>query len=156
MAKVKNPTPMFEPPTIEDIEIPMSFDEAVEEGTREPVNAGCYEFIISPSSKIGKTQRGRPKIMWLLQHTLPEYNKAAAVFYTTPLPWIDRETGKRDSAGINFLVDLMQGAKVRWQGDKVSAATLLELLVGKAIHVNITLERREDGTLVNNVQSIVK
>jgi len=160
MAKVKETpkngaegTVAFRPPTIDDFEIPLTWDEMEEEAKRVIVPDGVYDLLISPSSRAGMTKGGRPMITWVLQFVGEEYKKAQSIFYTTPLP---HETPDGiNSSGINFLVQLCKAAKLNLGKERVSVNDLIAKLSGRVVTASVKTTLGVDGEPRNEVDRFV-
>ena len=111
-----------------DIEIGLDFlaaEHEVEE-SRKPLPEADYQFRVdSVEAKVGNTS-GRPYLNWtLVVINHPEFSNKK-VFYSTPLPWVNPQTGKLEATGLNFLVDLCKAVGKPWTGGKLTT----ELYIG--------------------------
>jgi len=134
-----------------EIDLGMDFSEAYENTRQELVPDGIYEMRIAQSSKYQKSKKGRPQLMFILEH-LEHTQKRANVFYFCGLPWFnpekkDEDTGELgayDDDGFKFLVDLLDYTGIKWQGKKLKPAELLQQHIGKIVKAE--LKTRIDPT----------
>src|SRR3990167_6368876 len=116
-----------------EIEIGLNFlvaEKEAEEGLK-PVPPADYSFLvegveIKASGEMSKTP-GRPYLNWtlsIINH--PEYS-GKKLFYSSPLPWQNPLSGKLETSGINFLVDMCKSLGQPWSGERIQT----EMYIGR-------------------------
>ena len=120
------------------------------EESRKPLPESDYQFRIdSVEHKIGQAS-GRPYLNWtmvVINHS--EYSNKK-FFYSTPLPWVNPQTQKLESTGLNFLVDLCKAVGKPWSGGKL----LTEMYIGAIGSAKIGIKLDQNGRPQNEVKAI--
>ena len=124
-------------------------EKEVEE-SRKPLPESDYQFRIdSVEHKIGQTS-GRPYLNWtmvVINHS--EYSNKK-FFYSTPLPWVNPQTQKLESTGLNFLVDLCKATGKPWSGGGLQT----ERYIGAVGNARLIIKMDTNGRPQNEVKAI--
>ena len=126
-----------------------SAEKEVEE-SRKPLPEGDYQVQIeSVEHKVGK-ESGRPYLNWMLNvFNNAQYN-GKKIFYSTPLPWTNPSSGKLESTGLNFLVDLCKAFGKPWEGGKLQT----EQYIGAMGNARVAIKMDTKGRPQNEVKAL--
>jgi len=93
---------------------------------------------------------GRPYLNWTLSIiNSPEYS-GKKLFYSTPLPYHNPSSGKLETSGINFLVDMCKALGRPWQGGTFQT----ELYIGAVGNARVGQRVGQNGRPQNQVDSV--
>ena len=109
-----------------EFELGVPYSEVENSDLFEPMPAGTYEFQVLEST-FGDTAAGRPMFKWVLGIINNEEYKGRQLFYNTPMPWNNPNTGQKDISGIGLLVALMKSLRQTWEGGTFTSETYVGL-----------------------------
>ena len=98
------------------IDLGIGYNQAKKDSSIAPVPANMYSFVVEEIT-LGESQAGRPKMTWWLRiENNPEF-EGRRLPYNVSLPWVDPATGIHTTAGIGFLVDIIEAIGASWGED---------------------------------------
>jgi len=101
------------------INLGVNYDDVKHLDEFKTVPDGTYSFYIK-GVEAKKSSSGRDMLTWQLAVNHPEDNAEVVVFYNTPLPSIDPNTGEVNTSGLGFLVSLCKSVGKPWDGGNIN------------------------------------
>ena len=137
------------------IEVGVDFNAAEEATKIQPLPEGDYEFQIESAEIVqcGENSKtpGRPMVKWTLRTINaddPQHNNRP-LFYNTPLPWTNPQTGEFDDSALGFLVALTKAVGRPWNGTSLNTDEYIGLTGLMRVGV-----REYNGELRNEVKKL--